>query len=150
VGGRPVNVLFLCTGNSARSIIAEALLNQRAEGRFVAYSAGSAPKGEVHPMALQLLADMHVSTAGLRSKSWDEFAASGAPVMDVIVTVCDRAAAEACPVWPGRPTTMHWSIADPAAMRGPPGEQREAFRAAYNELESRIEKLTSVPDPWQR
>jgi arsenate reductase (thioredoxin) len=130
------NVLFLCTGNSARSILAEVLLNRDGAGRFRGYSAGSFPKGRVHPMALALLADLGLPTAGLRSKSWDEFAAPGAPPIDFVVTVCDNAAGETCPVWPGRPVTLHWGIADPAAVEGP--GQRAAFERALNDLGGRI------------
>lgn len=142
---KPFNVLFLCTGNSARSIIAESLLNQWGRGRFVGYSAGSFPKGEVHPLALELLSNMKVPTAGLRSKSWDEFAGSGAPEMDFVFTVCDNAAGEVCPVWPGQPMTAHWGIADPAAATGSERERRAAFRTAFTELDSRIKIFTSLP-----
>jgi arsenate reductase len=145
VADRPFNVLFLCTGNSARSIIAECLLNQWGRGRFVGYSAGSHPKGEVHPLALELLKDMKVATAGLRSKSWDEFAPPGAPQMDFVFTVCDDAAGEICPIWPGQPMTAHWGIADPAAVTGSGQAQRAAFRAACSELDSRIRIFTSLP-----
>ena len=143
--GKPFNVLFLCTGNSARSIMAESLLNQSGRGRFVGYSAGSFPKGEVHPLALELLSDMKVPTAGLRSKSWDEFTAPAAPVMDFVFTVCDNAAGEVCPVWPGQPMTAHWGIADPAAVQGSGREQRAAFRTALSELDSRLKIFTSLP-----
>ena len=142
---KPFNVLFLCTGNSARSIIAESLLNQWGRGRFVGYSAGSHPKGEIHPLALELLSHMKVPTAGLRSKSWDEFAVPGAPGMDFVFTVCDNAAGEMCPVWPGQPMTAHWGIADPAAVQGSGKEQRAAFRTAFSELDSRIKIFTSLP-----
>jgi arsenate reductase len=145
VEDKPFKVLFLCTGNSARSIIAECLLNQRGRGRFVGYSAGSHAKGKVHPLALELMKDIKLPTAGLRSKSWDEFAAPGAPAMDFVFTVCDDAAGEVCPVWPGRPMTAHWGIADPAAVEGSMTEQRAAFRKAFDELESRISSLTSLP-----
>ena len=145
VSDKPFNVLFLCTGNSARSIIAESLLNQWGRGRFVGYSAGSFPKGEVHPLALELLSDMKVPTAGLRSKSWDEFAAPGAPQMDFVLTVCDNAAGEICPVWPGQPMTAHWGIADPAVVTGSEKERRAAFRTAFSELDSRIKIFTSLP-----
>jgi arsenate reductase len=142
---KPLNVLFLCTGNSARSIIAESLLNQWGRGRFIGYSAGSFPKGEVHPLALELLSHMKMPTAGLRSKSWDEFAAPGAPTMDFVFTVCDNAAGEVCPVWPGQPMTAHWGIADPAAIQGSRKEQRAAFRTAFSELDARIKIFTSLP-----
>jgi arsenate reductase (thioredoxin) len=142
---KPFNVLFLCTGNSARSIMAESLLNQWGRGRFVGYSAGSFPKGEVHPLAMELLSHMKVPTAGLRSKSWDEFAVPGAPEMDFVFTVCDNAAGEVCPVWPGQPMTAHWGIADPAAVGGSGKEQRAAFRTAFSELDSRIKIFTSLP-----
>lgn len=130
------NVLFLCTGNSARSILAEALLNRDGAGRFRAFSAGSFPKGRVHPMALALLADLGLPTEGLRSKSWDEFAASGAPPIDFVITVCDNAAGETCPAWPGRPVTLHWGMADPAAVEG--AGQRAAFERALDDLGGRI------------
>ena len=145
MSGPPFNVLFLCTGNSARSIIAESLLNQWGRGRFVGYSAGSFPKGTVHPIALELLSNMKVPTAGLRSKSWDEFAAPGAPQMDFVFTVCDNAAGEVCPAWPGQPMTAHWGIADPAAVAGSEKEQKAAFRTALSELDSRIKIFTSLP-----
>ena len=145
MGDAPLQVLFLCTGNSARSILAESLLNQRGEGRFVGHSAGSHPKGEVHPLAIELLRDMKVRTEGLRSKSWDEFAAPGAPPIDFVFTVCDNAAGETCPVWPGRPMTAHWGIADPAAVQGSPWERRAAFRKAFSELDGRIKIFTSLP-----
>ncbi|GIX22286.1 MAG: ArsR family transcriptional regulator [Gammaproteobacteria bacterium] len=139
------HVLFLCTGNSARSILAEALLNHLGEGRFCAYSAGSHPKGEVHPQALALLERKGLPTAGLRSKSWDEFTAPGAPTMDFIFTVCDNAAGETCPVWPGRPVTAHWGIPDPAAAEGGPAEQALAFARAYEQLRRRIEAFINLP-----
>ena len=142
---RPFNVLFLCTGNSARSILAESLLNQWGRGRFVGYSAGSHPKGEVHPIALELLKNMKVPTTGLRSKSWDEFAALGAPLMDFVITVCDNAAGEVCPIWPGQPMTAHWGIADPAAVQGSEKDKWKAFRTAFSELDSRIKIFTSLP-----
>jgi arsenate reductase len=134
-------VLFLCTGNSARSILAESLLNQRGGGRFVAFSAGSRPRGEVHPLALELLRDMKLPTAGLRSKSWDEFAVPGAPAIDIVVSVCDAAAQEPCPVWPGEPVRLHWSIADPAAVQGDLETRREAFRRGYADIDRRVRQL---------
>lgn len=142
---RPANVLFLCTGNSARSIIAESLLNQRGRGRFVGHSAGSVPKGKVHPLALELLGSLQMPTAGLRSKSWEEFAAPGSPQMDFVFTVCDDAAAEVCPIWPGPPMTAHWGVADPAAAIGSEEDRRAAFQAAFWELDSRIKVFTSLP-----
>lgn len=143
--GRRFNVLFLCTGNSARSILAESLLNHCGEGRFVAYSAGSHPKGTVHPMALRLLDELNLPTQGLRSKSWDEFSAPGAPLFDFIFTVCDNAAGEICPVWPGRPVTAHWGVDDPAAAPGPDADRWLAFHRAFRELENRIRTFTSLP-----
>jgi arsenate reductase (thioredoxin) len=142
---QPFNVLFLCAGNSARSIFAESLLNLWGRGRFVGFSAGSIPKDEVHPIALEVLKYMNVPTEDLRTKSWDEFAAPGAPEMDFVFTVCDDAAGEVCPVWPGQPMTAHWGIADPAAVRGTEKEQRAAFRTAFSELDSRIKLFTSLP-----
>lgn len=141
---KPYNVLFLCTGNSARSILAESLLNQMGGGRFVAHSAGSFPKGQVHPLALELLDGLHLPTAGLRSKSWDEFAGPGAPPIDFIFTVCDDAAGEVCPVWPGRPVTAHWGIPDPAAVAGPEAVRRKAFRAALTALQARLRLFTAL------
>jgi arsenate reductase len=145
VANRPYNVLFLCTGNSARSILAEALVNHWGAGRFIGYSAGSAPKGTVHPIALELLAQMKMSTAGMRSKSWDEFAKPGAPQLDFVFTVCDNAAGEMCPVWPGQPMTAHWGVEDPAAVEGSDTDKWLAFRKAFRELESRIRIFTSLP-----
>lgn len=142
------NVLFVCTGNSARSILAESLLNHWGRGRFRGFSAGSFPKGAVHPLALELLQRMGLPTENLRSKSWDEFAAPGAPVLDFIFTVCDNAAGEVCPVWPGKPISAHWGIADPAAVEGTGAEQALAFRKAFKELESRIKLFTTIPIPW--
>jgi arsenate reductase len=141
----PYNVLILCTGNSARSILGEALINHWGQGKFVGYSAGSTPKGQVHPIALQLLEHMKLPTAGLRSKSWDEFAKPGAPALDFVFTVCDNAAGEACPYWPGQPVTAHWGLEDPAAVRGSDAEQWLAFRKTFRELESRIKAFTSLP-----
>src|SRR3954471_24610341 len=140
-----LNVLFLCTGNSARSILAEALVNHWGQGKFAGYSAGSLPKGKVHPIALELLAQMKLPTAGLRSKSWDEFAQPGAPRMDFVFTVCDNAAAEMCPVWPGHPMTAHWGVADPAAVAGSEADQWRAFAAAFRELEARIKAFMGLP-----
>jgi len=139
------NALFLCTGNSARSIIGEAILNHVAGDSFVAYSAGSHPRGEVQPLALDLLRQMKLPTGRLRSKSWDEFAAAGAPTMDFIFTVCDDAAGEPCPVWPGHPITAHWGMPDPAAVQGSNLERRRAFRHAYAALENRIRLFVSLP-----
>ena len=132
------NVLFLCTGNSARSILAEALINHWGNGLFRGFSAGSYPKGEVHPMALRLLEQFGMATAELRSKSWDEFAAPNAPKMDYIFTVCDQAAGEICPIWPGHPITAHWGLPDPAAVAGPSAEQAAAFRETFRVLETRV------------
>jgi arsenate reductase len=142
---RTYNVLFLCTGNSARSLLAESLLNRWGAGRFRAFSAGSFPKGVVHPMAMELLRRMNLPAENLRSKSWDEFAAPGAPPLDFIFTVCDNAAGEVCPVWPGQPMTAHWGIADPAAVEGTDSEKAFAFRNAFKELETRIRLFTSLP-----
>ena len=138
-----MNVLFICTGNSARSIVAEQLLNHLGGGRFHAYSAGSHPRGRVHPLALELLRELGLPTDGLRSKSWDEFAAPGAPLLDFVVTVCDQAAGEVCPVWPGGPARLHWSIADPTAVAGSEAEQRAAFRRLHRDLEAKIRLLVS-------
>ena len=142
---RIYDVLFLCTGNSARSIMAESLLNHRGRGKFRGFSAGSFPKGEVHPMAVDLLRRMNLPVENLRSKSWDEFAALGAPPIDFVFTVCDNAAGEVCPVWPGRPMTAHWGIEDPAAVQGTEADQALAFCHAFKELESRIELFTRLP-----
>jgi arsenate reductase len=139
------NVLFLCTGNSARSILAESLLNTLGKGKFHAFSAGSFPKGQVNPMAVELLKRANMCTENLRSKSWDEFAAPGAPPLDLIFTVCDNAAGEVCPVWPGKPITAHWGITDPAAAEGTDAEKAFAFRKAFRELETRIKLLMSLP-----
>ena len=141
---RIYNVLFLCTGNSARSILAEALINHWGQGRFRGFSAGSFPKGEVHPCTLDLLRPFGLPTEGLRSKSWDEFAQPGAPVMDFVFTVCDQAAGEVCPVWPGQPVTAHWSLPDPAAVEGPEVEKQQAFREAFCTLENRIKIFTCL------
>jgi len=139
------NVLFLCTGNSARSILAEAYLNASGQGRFRAYSAGSHPGGKVNPYALELLAKNRLETAGLRSKSWDEFAAPGAPVMDFVFTVCDQAAGEVCPMWPGQPMTAHWGVDDPARAEGTDEQKRKAFMRAFSELSTRIKLFVSLP-----
>ena len=142
---RPYNVLFLCTGNSARSILAEAFLNAEGKGRFCAFSAGSFPKGEVNPFALMLLKQIGLPTQGLRSKSWDEFAAPGAPQMDFVFTVCDQAAGEVCPVWPGQPVTAHWGGPDPAAVEGSDAEKMQAFREALRMLSNRIRVFIELP-----
>ena len=139
------NVLFLCTGNSARSIMAEAILNQKGRGQFTAYSAGSHPSGNVRPEALRQLESAHVSTNGLHSKSWDEFAKAGAPHLDFVFTVCDNAAHEICPVWPGQPMTAHWGIPDPAAARGSEEERMRVFRDAFFLLDRRISLFLSLP-----
>ena len=139
------NVLFLCTGNSARSILAEALLNHWAPGKFQAFSAGSFPKGAVHPLALRLLEKHHLPTTGLRSKSWDEFSGPQAPKIDFVFTVCDNAAREVCPVWPGPPITAHWSIDDPAAVEGSDDVKQRAFARAFQELDARIKIFVSLP-----
>src|ERR1700743_1129983 len=135
-------VLFLCTGNSARSIMAEAILRHKGRGAFTSYSAGSHPSGRVRPGALQQIEASGLSTEGLRSKSWDEFAAPGSPPIDFIFTVCDNAAGEVCPVWPGKPMTAHWGVADPAAVEGSDVEKATAFRKAFKELETRIQLFT--------
>src|ERR1700674_6562 len=139
------NVLFLCTGNPARSILAESLINHWGKGKFRGFSAGSFPKGRVHPLALDLLERMGLPAEGFRSKSWDEFAAAGAPPLDFIFTVCDHAAGEVCPVWPGKPMTAHWGIADPAAAEGTDSDKAFAFRKALKELETRIKLFTALP-----
>ena len=141
---RTYNALFLCTGNSARSILAESLLNHWGRGKFRAFSAGSHPRGQVHPMAVELLSSMNMPTENLRSKSWDEFASPGAPAIDFIFTVCDNAAGEVCPVWPGRPMTAHWGVADPASVQGNEVEKAAAFRRVFKELETRIKLFTSL------
>ncbi|GAB2180788.1 arsenate reductase ArsC [Denitratisoma sp. agr-D3] len=142
---RSYNVLFLCTGNSARSILAEALLNRLGRGRFRAFSAGSQPAGKVHPLALALLAEKGFPTDALRSKSWDEFAAVGAPAMDIVITVCDGAAGESCPVFPGAPLKAHWGIEDPVAVVGDASDQRAAFARAFLLLNRRIDLFTNLP-----
>ncbi len=145
MGNRPYNVLFLCTGNSARSILAESLLNHHGRGKFRAYSAGSFPKGEVNPLALQLLRRLDLPADGLRSKSWDEFAQAGAPDLDFIITVCDTAAGEVCPVWPGHPVTAHWGLPDPAGVEGTQAERLLAFRETVRALENRIKPFVELP-----
>ena len=142
---KPLNVLFLCTGNSARSVLAEALVNHWGRGKFVGFSAGSSPKGQVHPIALELLKHMKMPTEGMRSKSWDEFAQPGAPRLDFVFTVCDNAAGEMCPIWAGQPMTAHWGVEDPAALEGSETDKWMAFRKAFHELESRIKIFTSLP-----
>ncbi len=143
--GPTYNVLFLCTGNSARSILAEALMNQLGKGRFRAFSAGSHPTGKVNPWAIKLLENQGLPVAGLRSKSWDEFGAPDSPPLDFVFTVCDNAAGEACPFWPGQPLTAHWGVADPAAAEGDDALKMLAFRQAFRELENRIKLFASLP-----
>ena len=142
---RPWNVLFLCTGNTARSILAEGILRKEGAGRFRAFSAGSQPKGVVNPLALKVLARFDCPTEGMRSKAWDEFAAPGAPAMGLVVTVCDSAAGETCPIWPGQPMTAHWGVADPAAVEGPEAEREAAFVTAFHHLRNRIAAFLALP-----
>jgi len=142
---RPYSVLFLCTGNSARSILAEAYLNAAGAGRFRGYSAGSHPAGKVNPLALELLERKQMRTEGLRSKSWDEFAQPGAPALNFVFTVCDNAAGEACPLWPGQPVTAHWGVADPAAVVGSDEDRRRAFLNAFVALSGRIDLFLNLP-----
>jgi protein-tyrosine-phosphatase len=142
---RPYNVLFLCTGNSARSILGEAILNRIGKGKFVAYSAGSHPKGEVNPYALALLQRLGYPTDGLRSKSWDEFNRQGAPTLDFVFTVCDNAASEVCPVWPGQPMTAHWGVPDPAAVEGTEAQIVAAFRDTFLMLQRRVDLFANLP-----
>jgi len=142
---RHYNVLFLCTGNSARSILAEAILQRAGAGKFKAYSAGSHPKGEVHPQALRLLQRMNHKIDGFRSKSWDEFATAGAPPLDFVFTVCDNAAGEVCPIWPGQPMSAHWGVPDPAAAEGSDVEIAQAFADAYGRLRNRISVFANLP-----
>ncbi len=142
---RPYNVLFLCTGNSARSVIAEAILNRIGAGKFCAYSAGSQPRGKIHPETIRLLDSLGHDTSGLRSKSWAEFAGPEAPAFDFVFTVCDSAAAEACPIWPGQPMTAHWGVPDPAAATGTPAEISLAFKDAYRLLNQRIGAFNALP-----
>ncbi|HEX4006605.1 MAG TPA: arsenate reductase ArsC [Acidobacteriaceae bacterium] len=139
------NILFLCTGNSARSIMAEAILNHKGKGKFRAYSAGSHPSGQPRPEALQQIESAGLPIAGLRSKSWDDFAAPDAPKLDFVFTVCDNAAKEQCPYWPGQPMTAHWGVADPAAVKGTPEEIARAFRGAFTVLDRRIGLFLSLP-----
>jgi len=141
---REYNVLFLCTGNSARSVMAECAINRCGKGKFRGFSAGSHPKGAIHPLTLELLTALNYETRDLRSKSWDEFAAAGRPNLDFVFTVCDQAAAERCPVWPGQPITAHWGVADPAAFEGTEDEKRRFFSRVYRELENRIKLFTSL------
>ena len=141
----PLNLLFLCTGNSARSILAEAIVNRDGRGRFRAWSAGSMPKGKVHPQALNLLRSLHYPTEGLRSKSWEEFSGPDAPKLDFVFTVCDNAANEVCPIWPGQPMTAHWGVPDPAAAEGSPAEIGAAFADTYRMLNSRIGLFMNLP-----
>lgn len=142
---RVFNVLFLCTGNSARSVIAESLLDQAGAGRFRAFSAGSHPKGAVHPLALKVLEDLDLPTGRLRSKSWDEFARDGAPALDFVFTVCDAAAGETCPLWPGQPMTAHWGVEDPAAVEGNDMQRLAAFVATARQLKNRIAAFAALP-----
>ena len=142
---REFSVLFLCTGNSARSIMAEVLLNHLGKGRFHAFSAGSHPRGAVHPLALETLKRNHLPIDGLRSKRWDEFAQPAAPKLDFVFTVCDRAAEETCPLWPGQPMTAHWGIEDPAAVEGTVEQQERAFNLAFRALDARLRLFTSLP-----
>jgi protein-tyrosine-phosphatase len=150
---RPYHVLFLCTGNSARSVLAESLMNHHGRGDLIGFSAGSFPKGQVHPIALALLESLQLPTRGLRSKSWNEFAAAGAPPLDFIFTVCDNAAGEVCPIWPGQPVSAHWGIPDPAAVEGSDAEKWAAFREALQAMQKRIQRFLSLPltalDPAQ-
>ena len=142
---QPLNVLFLCTGNSARSIIAEAIINRVGVGKFKGYSAGSMPKGQVHPLTIKLLTQLNYDTTALRSKAWDEFAAPGAPQLDFVFTVCDNAANEVCPIWPGQPMSAHWGVPDPAAVEGSDSEKALAFADTYRMLNTRIGIFTSLP-----
>jgi arsenate reductase len=145
VSDQPLKALFLCTGNSARSIIAEAIMNREGRGRFCAYSAGSHPKGEVNPHAIDLLRSLHYPVEGFRSKSWDEFERPDAPKLDFVFTVCDDAAAEVCPIWPGQPVTAHWGMPDPAAAAGSPAEVALAFADAYRMMHNRISLFMNLP-----
>lgn len=143
--GKNYNVLFLCTGNSARSILAEVLIGHWGRGRFRGFSAGSFPRGMVHPLALDLLERLELPTTGLRSKNWNEFARPDAPVMDFVFTVCDHAAGEVCPVWPGNPITAHWGVPDPVEVEGTEEQRRQAFRDAHRQLETRIKLFVALP-----
>ena len=145
MSNRIYNALFICTGNSARSILAEALLNHLGRGRFRAYSAGSHPKGAVHPLALETLQEQHVNVSGLSSKSWDVFGAADAPKMDFIFTVCDNAAGEMCPLWPGQPATAHWGFADPAAVEGDYATRKAAFAKTFAEVSQRLQQFLQLP-----
>lgn len=142
---RMLNVLFLCTGNSARSILAEAILGREGKGRFASFSAGSMPAGRVHPLAAELLARKGYDISGFRSKNWDEFAVDGGPKMDLIFTVCDNAANEVCPIWPGQPATAHWGVPDPAAVEGSDDLKRQTFQDTYRAMSDRISALTDLP-----
>ena len=143
----PINVLVLCTGNSARSILCEALINHLGQGRLRAHSAGSKPAGRVNPFALRVLEEQGVPTAGLRSKSWDEFGGATAPVMDIVITVCDNAAGETCPLWPGSPVRVHWGLPDPAAVAGGDEQKVQAFRETRRQIEQRVKRLVTLRDP---
>ena len=143
--GDVYNVLFLCTGNSARSIMAESLLNHRGRGRFRAFSAGSQPKGRIHPLTIERLQRANLPITELRSKSWDEFTKSGAPIFDFVITVCDQAAGEVCPVWPGQPITGHWGFPDPAAAEGTEAERRKVFEDVFRQIEKRIKMFCALP-----
>jgi arsenate reductase len=145
MSARPYNVLFLCTGNSARSILAESIMNKWGKGRFRGFSAGSHPTNRVNPFALDLLQSLNFPTEGLRSKSWDEFAGLGGPHFDFVITVCDNAAGEVCPVWIGKPTTAHWGVPDPAAVQGTDIEKKAAFNQAFKLLEKRVKLFSSLP-----
>jgi arsenate reductase len=145
MSGRIYNALFICTGNSARSIMAEALLNHWGKGKFRAYSAGSHPADQVHPLTIELLERVHIPVDGLRSKDWDEFTGPDAPKMDFIITVCDNAAGEACPVWPGQPITAHWGFPDPAAAEGAIEERRKVFANVYRSIEARVKLFCALP-----
>jgi arsenate reductase (thioredoxin) len=144
---RPINVLVLCTGNSARSILSEALIRHHGGARFAAFSAGSKPAGRVNPLALKVLEEHGVSTADLRSKNWDEFARADGPTMNVVITVCDNAAGETCPLWPGTPVRVNWGLGDPAAATGTEAERLAAFRETYRQLERRVKQLVALRDP---